>query len=319
MPASPVSVVLPNYNGEGLIAETLDHVLDAASVYAGPTEILVVDDGSTDGSAALIEQSYPRVRLVRHRVNRGFADAVSTGIQAAENDVLVLLNSDVRVRPQFFQPLVDELHGVGVFSVSPLVLDEQGRPQFVSWSRYQLRAGKLRNMPWDLDEACRERAKGLALPALYASGGSVAMRRSGFRELGGFLDVYRPFYWEDVDLGMRGWLRGWETRFAPESQVVHAEQGTIGRLFPPGDVRAVRIRNRLTFLCLYSDPARFRSRYLPWNLGRAASALMRGDLPTVRGVVLFGRRWRTLTRLRQDLRARYGGKTLEQVLDRLSS
>ncbi len=125
----PVSLVVPNYNGRDLLRRNVPTLLRAASAYPGDVEVVVVDDGSSDDSVAVLEAEFPTVRTVFHEQNRGFGPACHTGIEAAQHEVVVLLNSDVAVEEDFIQPLMRHFaRDPQVFSVSPLILDEQGRP-----------------------------------------------------------------------------------------------------------------------------------------------------------------------------------------------
>ena len=319
MPHASVSIVIPNFNGEAIIGRTLDAVCAAAQAYPGPCEVVVVDDASTDRSVELIRLRQPPVVLVRHAANAGFAEAVHSGVARASHEVLILLNSDVTPMPDFIEPLVTPLDDEAVFATSPLVLDAAGRPEFVSWTRYALAAGKLRPRPWTLDTAHRYQVEGRPLDGLYASGGSMAVRRERFLALGGFLDIYKPFYSEDTDLGTRAWMRGWATRFVPDSRVVHDSGGTIKRLCKPRRVRATRIRNQLIYLALYSTPRDLLLTHLPRVLLRTLTRLARLDATMLMGLVgalALGREVR-VTRAR--VRASQPFKTLDRVLRDLAA
>ncbi|MGA3201175.1 MAG: glycosyltransferase, partial [Bryobacteraceae bacterium] len=111
------SIVIPNWNGRDLLAKYLPSV--AASIENHPeSEIIVVDNGSTDGSVAFIEGAFPDVRVLPLKENLGFGGGSNAGFRAAHNDIVVLLNSDMRVEPDFLQPLLDGFTDEKVFSVS---------------------------------------------------------------------------------------------------------------------------------------------------------------------------------------------------------
>lgn len=314
MPHASVSIVIPNFNGEAIIGPTLDAVRAAAQTYGGPCEVVVVDDASTDRSVEVIRGQHPQVVLVRRETNGGFAEAIHSGVAMASHEVLILLNSDVAPMPDFIEPLVAPLADQGVFATSPLVLDAAGRPEFVSWTRYTLAGGKLRPRAWTLETVRHCRAAGRPLNALYASGGSMAVRRDRFLALGGFLPIYKPFYSEDTDLGTRAWMRGWATRFVPESQVVHASGGTIGRLFKARQVRATRIRNQLIYLALYSAPSDLFLTHLPRILLRTLTRLARLDTTMLLGLGKALALGGEIRRTRARIQASQPFKTLDRVL-----
>jgi len=116
-----------------------------------------------------------------------------------------------------------------------------------------------------------------SLKSLFAAGGSAAIRKEMFVQLGGFLSIYRPFYYEDRDLGTRAWKRGWKTYFEPTSRVVHDHSSTIKRFFPIKKTKIIKRRNRLFYLWLHlSTPKLFLS-HIPWIFVRLLSRLLRFD------------------------------------------
>jgi GT2 family glycosyltransferase len=178
MPGSGVSIIIPNYNGEALLKKNLPAVLEAAETYLGPCEVIVADDASRDGSVDLIATHFPLVKLVRHHINKGFADTIHTGVRHALHEHLILLNSDVRPEPDFIVPLIAHFQDPTTFSVSPLVCDPEGIPQTVSWNLGMIRRGSIKFRSWALEEAQVRAERGETLKSLFASGGSVALRKT---------------------------------------------------------------------------------------------------------------------------------------------
>src|SRR5579872_3309978 len=114
---SAASVVIPNWNGRDLMEKYLPSVVKA--LRANPSnEIIVVDNGSSDGSADFIQRSFPAVKLVALDRNLGFGGGSNAGVHAAKNDIVVLLNSDMRVEREFLAPLLEAFSDDNVFSVS---------------------------------------------------------------------------------------------------------------------------------------------------------------------------------------------------------
>jgi glycosyltransferase involved in cell wall biosynthesis len=114
-----VSIVIPNYNGEELLAKNLPLVLEAKKEKKNKIlEIIVVDDASTDKSVYLIKKYFPQVRLIRHKVNRGFAASVNMGVRNAKGKLTALLNTDVKPEKNFLSPVFKHFKGNDVFAVS---------------------------------------------------------------------------------------------------------------------------------------------------------------------------------------------------------
>src|SRR5687767_8994527 len=98
-----ISVVIPNYNGIHLFPETIPTVKEALVASAKPHEIIVVDDCSTDGSITFLSTTYPDIRIIKNEINSGFSVTANKGIYAALHDKVLLLNSDVKLTPGYFQ------------------------------------------------------------------------------------------------------------------------------------------------------------------------------------------------------------------------
>src|SRR5450432_2964351 len=115
--ARAASVVIPNWNGRDLLAKYIPSV-QAALADNPASELIVVDNGSTDGSAAFLREHFPRVKVVALETNLGFGGGSNAGFRAAQNDIVVLLNSDMRVERDFLAPLLAGFRDERVFAVS---------------------------------------------------------------------------------------------------------------------------------------------------------------------------------------------------------
>jgi GT2 family glycosyltransferase/glycosyltransferase involved in cell wall biosynthesis len=236
------SVVIPNWNGRGLLAKYLPSVI-AALADNSDNEVIVVDNGSSDGSGQFVREQFPEVRLLELNENRGFGGGSNAGVAAAKNDVVVLLNSDMRVKVDFLQPLLDGFSDENVFAVACQIFfsdpdkrrEETGLTQGW-WDNGGLRVGH-RDDP----------SVNTLFPCFYGGGGSCAFDRAKFLELGGFAEVFTPFYLEDTDLGYMAWKRGWKVLYQPASVVYHEHRGTIGKKFSETYIQSTLKKNYLLF------------------------------------------------------------------------
>jgi GT2 family glycosyltransferase/glycosyltransferase involved in cell wall biosynthesis len=236
------TIVIPNWNGRDLLAKYLASVIAAAERVPG-SEILVVDNGSEDGSVAIVREHFPQVMVLPQQKNLGFGGGSNAGFRAATHDVVVLLNSDMRVEPDFLQPLLDGFRDPQVFSVTcqiffsdPNKVREETGLTETWWQGGAIRV-RHRNDP---------EIRGL-FPCAYGGGGSCAFDRRKFLELGGFDELLAPFYMEDTDLGYLAWKRGWKNLYQPASVVYHEHRGTIGKRFSNAYIQGVLQKNFLLF------------------------------------------------------------------------
>jgi len=244
-----VSIIIPNWNGADLLSVYLPSVLEAKKKYRGKVEVMVVDDASTDSSVRLVQEEFPDIKIVVHKHNRGFGKACWSGAQAARSPILILLNSDVKVAPDFIGPLVECLQDPTVFAASPLIFNDRGELSNVTISIPYFRRGKIRYRSFAPQQLLNDSAP-LPNPwyTLFPIGAAFAVNRARFIEMQGFDDLFYPFYYEDTDLGFRAWRRGWKCIVVPEARVTHYHTGTIARSFKQLKVSAIRKRNRLLYL-----------------------------------------------------------------------
>jgi GT2 family glycosyltransferase len=215
-----VAVVIPNHNGARWLGGVLDSV---AAQTAPPAEVLVVDDGSTDGSRALLAERFPHVRVLALGDNRGFARAANAGIGAVSAKAVALVNTDVVLAPDWIEraaaalaaapraaavatKLVDLADGALLYDAGDVlrrdgVCEQRGRFE---------RDGGRYDVPGEVFSAC-------AAAALY--------RRAAVLDAGGFEERFGT-YLEDVDLGLRLRMAGWRCRWEPRAVARHAGGGS---------------------------------------------------------------------------------------------
>ena len=230
-----VSVVIPNFNGEHLLEKNLPFLLKAEQNTRNQIgEIIVVDDGSRDGSVKLITSMFPHVKLIKHSKNRGFSVAVNTGVRTAKGDLLCLLNSDVVPENNFLESVFPHFLNPKVFAVS---LNEVGD---FGWTRGSFVDGFIGHVSGQKSLTSHD--------TFWVSGGSGVFRRNVWMKLGGMDErLLSPFYWEDVDLCYRALKRGYRLVWEPGAKVKHIHEATINRL-PKKYVQGILERNQLLFI-----------------------------------------------------------------------
>lgn len=218
------SVIIPNYNGLALLRTCLQ-ALRSQTYPADRREVIVVDDASSDGSAAFVRQRYPDVQVVALLANQGFVAACQAGVQAAQGEVLALLNNDTEVEPGWLAALVAALveHPEAGAAASKMLLFDR-RDLLHTAGDLMAADGIPRNRGvWQRDEGQFDDERWV----FGACGGAAAYRREAWQQAGGF-DPALWMYLEDVDLAWRLQLLGWKCIYAPEARVYHQLSATGG-------------------------------------------------------------------------------------------
>jgi GT2 family glycosyltransferase len=224
-----VSVIIPNWNGRSLLEKNLPALLAICDSYAASSEVIVVDDGSTDDSVEWLCQNVPIARLVERKRNSGFSSSVNEGIRAARHDLVLLLNNDIELENDFLTPLArrfnEEADLFAAMSVQRLPQHGgRGRLEGAGLITFHQGTFVLR----DITETLGEPAKA---GILVANGGCTLFSRRKLVALGGFCTLFDPFYCEDTELSMRAQKQGWRIEVCPDSIVTH-RPGTSTRNKP---------------------------------------------------------------------------------------
>ncbi|HLJ44988.1 MAG TPA: glycosyltransferase [Bryobacteraceae bacterium] len=295
-----VSVVIPSWNARDLLEKYLPHVLQALA--GNPeNEVIVVENGSTDGSAEFLREHFPSVRVLAQKKNLGFGGGSNAGFRAARNDIVVLLNNDMRPEPGFLQPLVDGFSDDEVFAVSCQIFfsDPRKTREETGLTQGWWENGSLRVRHRD-DPAIRD-----LYPCFYGGGGSCAFDRRKFLELGGFDELLAPFYLEDTDLGYQAWKRGWKVLYQPRSIVYHEHRGTIGKRFSKSQIDIVIQKNILLFCWKNIHRWSWLTSHFALAWANACVSLVFGDSPERPNLAALARAaFQTPGAMRSRVRAR---------------
>jgi GT2 family glycosyltransferase len=293
------SVVVPNLNGAHFLEPCLAS-LDRQTL--APSEVIVVDNGSTDGSVELVRRRFPESHVVTFRENRGFAAAMNAGIAEASTELVAFLNNDAVASPDWLEELVACLrrHPAAAAATSKLLLaDESGR---LDGAGDGLTGSFL---PYVRGHGEPDDGRyGDEVEVFGASGAAALWRAPVLRELAGFDERFFAYY-EDVDLSFRARLRGYEIWYAPRSVVHHTRGGTAGQsvdfaLFHP-------VKNRW-FMIVKDTPTRTVARRLPGiAMGEmffwARAARRRAPGAMLRAYREVVQRWPELCRERKQIQA----------------
>lgn len=217
-----VSVVVPNWNG----AAHLPTCLDALRAQTYPhIEVMVADNASTDGSPEMLAERYPEVRVLALGENRGFTGACNAGMEAAEGEVVALLNNDTQAEPGWLAAVVDafERHPEAGLVASKMLLFDQRDTLHTAGDFYGADGIPGNRGVWQRDNGAYSHEEYV----FSACGGAAAYRRAMLDQIG-LLDDDFFFSCEDVDLAWRAQLAGWRCLYTPDAVVYHRLAATGG-------------------------------------------------------------------------------------------
>jgi GT2 family glycosyltransferase len=257
-----VSVVIPTWNGRELLAEAL-RSLDAQTF--ADFEAIVVDNGSTDGTAEMVSGWHRPTRLVRLETNHGFAEATNLGIRASVGEIVVLMNNDAMADDRWLASLVAALDAnphVGSCASRMLMYRDRDRIDSAG-DQLGIFASQIGHGQLDGPAFSEPRR------VLSACAGAAAYRRSMLDEVG-LLDERFFAYLEDVDLGIRATLAGWGCLYVPDAVVYHYGSATSNKI--PERKFLLLMRNSLYIFFQYMPLGRLVLWGLPvllWPVVRA--------------------------------------------------
>lgn len=268
-----ISVIIPNYNGEELLKKNLTKVYQEISAYkAGKTEIVIVDDASSDDSLIFLDEfvkTHQNCKVLVNNKNLGFAPTVNKGVQASTGEIVTLLNTDVYPEKDFLQPLLKHFADEKMFAVGCLDRSvESGRVILRGRGLGKWKRGFLMHKRGEVDKT----------NTLWVSGGSGAFRKTIWEKLGGFNNLYAPFYWEDIDLSYRALKSGYKVFFEPTSVVVHEhEKGAIKSKYSKFKIKTIAYRNQFIFVWENITDVSFKIAHLVWLPYYFVKALANSD------------------------------------------
>lgn len=270
-----VSVIVLSWNGLAYLGKCLT----ALSVQSYPTyDVLVVDNGSEDGSADFIESHFPSVRVIRNPKNLGVAAGWNIGLANVRAEILAFVNQDLIVEPNWLSQMISQFltnPQIGVLGCKLLYPDKKTIQHAGGWVEYPRGLGQHygRDEPdsGQFDEV-RE--------VEYVTGAAFGIRKECLGAIGTFDEGFFPAYYEDVDICLRARRRGYQVVYAPGAVAYHYESTSLGK----GSERHYYHlhKNRLRFLFKYLDAQQLNSQFLPaeienwtWPLGAEEATALR--------------------------------------------
>ncbi|MEO7810982.1 MAG: glycosyltransferase [Usitatibacter sp.] len=237
-----ISVVIPDRDAPGLLAQALASVEAALVHFAEPHQVIVVANGAPRERYDAIVERYPSLELVHDAEPLGFSAAIGHGMARVRHDWTLLLNNDMTLEATALRKLAAQ-RGADVFAIAAQILQQSadGRREetgFVDW--YLDRDGvQVFHAPPGDGTKPREH--------LCASGGAALFRTVLLRRYASESGCYDPFYWEDVEWGVRARRDGFRVLFCSAARARHRHRATTSRFYASAEIDRIVERNRILF------------------------------------------------------------------------
>lgn len=243
-----ISVIIPNYNGIELLEAYLPFALEAVKNAGVDHEVIIVDDHSVDNSVNFIRQNYPGIKLILNVENKGFSFTCNRGIEAAQYELIFLLNSDVKLSADYFIHQWKYFSLPDTFGVMGRIIDMEGDD-----IQDAARLPKFNGLKLKTDYFYYSNNLDDRLYTMYLSGANALVDAAKLRELGGFDELFSPFYSEDMELSIRAWRLGWKCYYEHRAICRHQLSATTKNYETPQWVKSIYFRNRFYFHVIHFD------------------------------------------------------------------
>jgi Predicted glycosyltransferases len=269
-----ISVIIPVYKNTKLFLDNLKKNLK----FLDDCEILIVNDDPEKSIKKEIKSfKENNIFLIENRKNLGFGQSVNIGAKYAKGDYLFLLNTDVILNNKNY------LHALKYFNENPNLF----AVSFAQVEKDNQIVGK--NILYFKDGLfCHQKANNLNFGFnAWAEGGACLIDKKKFNYLGGFDNLYSPFYWEDVDLSYRAWKAGFKILFDPKILVEHHHETTISKYFDKNKIKTIAYRNQLIFSLKNTTDFDLIVKFIFFLFKRLAKSIMTFDLIYLKAVIVF--------------------------------
>ena len=238
-----ISVVIPNYNGAKLFPETLPSVFAALKNTSLPWEIVLADDCSTDNSIPFLQANFPEINIITTNTNSGFSVTANKGISTAQFDWILLLNNDAKLEPNYFIPQLKYLEAADTFGVMGKIIGWDS-DTIQDGAKYPSFHGvKIKTAGNYLLKNETEMKNGLY--TMYLSGANALINKKVFWEIGGFDEIFSPFYVEDYELSLRAWRLGYKCYFENTAVCRHQTSTTVKSKNRKFEIERIYNRNKM--------------------------------------------------------------------------
>lgn len=238
-----ISVVIPNYNGSGLLPKIIPPCIRALQNTKLPYEIIVADDCSTDNSTEILQKEFPQIIVSTAAVNSGFSVTANRGIFLATYNWVLLLNSDVILEPAYFEPLLKYTTQEKLFAVMGRIIGWDDEV-IQDGAKFPVKHGSKIKTSENFVLADEQLMKN-GLFTMYVSGANAFINKTAFVSIGGFNELFSPYYIEDTELSIRAWRLGYNCLYEHLAVCRHKTSSTISTSRRKKEVDIIYNRNKM--------------------------------------------------------------------------
>ena len=243
-----IAIVILNWNGVDLLKQFLPSVVE----HSGKAKVIVIDNDSSDSSVDFLSQNYPSIKLVQNTSNGGYAKGYNDGLKDISEPILILLNSDVEVSPNWLDPLLIKFNSnPSIAALQPKILDFNSKNKFeyagacggfIDYLGYPFSRGRIFD---HLEEDTAQYEDEIEI--FWASGACLVIKNEVFKKLNGFNELLFA-HMEEIDLCWRIHNEGLKIYSVPSSKVYHLGGGTLNKI--SSKKTFLNFRNSLVLLFL---------------------------------------------------------------------
>lgn len=250
MTKKSVSIIIPNYNGRELLERFLPFTVAAIKNAAVDYEIIVIDDASTDDSIGFVKTHYPDIILLENQKNSGFSATCNVGISRASKDLMLILNSDIKLSANYFENQWQCFNDERTFGVMGRIIENN--------THDAPRLSRKKGLQFVQNVNYTVQSEDKPVPTLFLSGANALVCAKKIKEIGGFDEIFTPFYYEDTDLSVRACRLGWKCYYSFQSTCDHLGSSTVKSSHRKKKVKTIYYRNRFILHAIHLSTNQFK-------------------------------------------------------------
>lgn len=250
---SGISIVIPNYNGQGLLEENLPSLIMALDNTNLSYQVIISDDASTDQSIDFIKKNYPKIEILTTKLNSGFSTTCNRGIMHAKFTITCVTNSDVTFDKDYFKNGIEYFSDENLFAVKGDIYNYSGEKSNITSidkaTQTYFKRGFIR---FNTDIIADNSKFGSEIGNQYVALGCCFIANTKLlQSIRGYNEIYSPYYWEDSDLALVALEKGYSLKYVPECIVYHKASSTIAATQNNYKRKLISNRNKFIFSWLH--------------------------------------------------------------------